>query len=192
MKPDNVRLPQNLTPNELQRRLDAGERIQLVDVREIPEFAAGRLSGAQLVPLGEIEKRSHELDRSRPLVLVCRSGKRAAQARDRLAQLGFGNLACLEGGLAAWESAGLPVEKDEHAPWSLERQVRFALGLFVLLGLALSLRWPAAIVISWLIGIGMVLTSIIDWCGMALILAKAPWNRRSKDKHSAAGVCVTQ
>lgn len=189
MKPMLPTLPKDLTPTELQRRLDAREPIQLVDVREAPEFAAGRLIGAQLLPLSEIEKRAAEFDRSQPLVLLCRSGKRATQARERLARLGFDNLACLAGGLAAWEAAGLPVEKDEHAPWSLERRVRFALGLFVLLGLALSFRWPAAIIISWVIGVGMVFTSIIDWCGMALILAKAPWNRRSNDKQSGGGGC---
>ena len=141
MKPITTRSPQNISPNELQQRLDAGEQIQLIDVRETPEFAAGRLVGAQLVPLSEIEKRAPEFDQSRPVVLICRSGNRAAQARDRLARLGFDNLACVEGGLEAWEAAGLPVEKDEFAPWSLERQVRLALGLFVLLGLTLSLRW---------------------------------------------------
>jgi hypothetical protein len=77
----------------------------------------------------------------------------------------------------AWEQCGFPLAGETGAPWSLERQVRFALGLFVLAGLSLSLRWPAAIIISWMIGAGMMFTSVIDWCGMALLLAKAPWNR---------------
>src|SRR5687768_17182954 len=90
--------PQDLTPTELQRRLHAREPIQLVDVREAPEFAAGRLAGAQLLPLGEIENRVAEFDHSQPLVLICQSGKRATQARERLTQLGFTHLACLAGG----------------------------------------------------------------------------------------------
>ena len=61
--------------------------------------------------------------------------------------------------------------------------MRLALGLFVLIGLALSLRWPAAIVVAWIIGAGMVFTSIIGWRGMALPLAKAPWNKQRAGCH---------
>jgi rhodanese-related sulfurtransferase len=176
-------MPQDLTPTELQRHLDAREPIQLVDVREAPEFAAGRLAGARLVPLSEIEKRVAEFDRSQPLVLICRSGKRASQARERLVQLGFGNLACLAGGLAAWEAAGLPFEKDEHAPWSLERQVRVAAGALVLAGVALGwLVHPGFYGLSAFVGAGLVFAGVSDWCGMGLLLAKAPWNRRSTCK----------
>ena len=139
MKNSTPTLPQDLTPTQLKRRLDRGEPIQLVDVREAPEFAsARRLPGAQLVPLGEIGQHAAEFDHSQPLVLICGSGKRAAQAHERLARLGFDNLACLAGGLTAWEAAGLPVEKDEHAPWSLERQVRVVAGALVVVGVALG------------------------------------------------------
>jgi hypothetical protein len=62
-------------------------------------------------------------------------------------------------------------------PWSLDRQVRFAAGLLVLVGLALALRWPAAIALSWFVGGGLVFAALTDWCGMGLLLAKAPWNR---------------
>ena len=175
----NTTLTQDLGPAELRRRLEAGEPLQLVDVREEPEFAAGRLAVAQLIPLGEIEKRATELDRSRPLVLICRSGKRSGQAREKLARLGFNNLACLAGGLTAWEAAGLPVEKDERAPWALERQVRVAAGALVVLGVALGFFvHPGFYGLSAFVGVGLVFAGITDWCGMGLLLAKAPWNRR--------------
>jgi rhodanese-related sulfurtransferase len=175
----NTTLTQDLGPAELRRRLEAGEPLQLVDVREDPEFAAARLTGAQLIPLGEIEKRAAELDRSRPIVLICRSGKRSGQAREKLAQLGISNLACLKGGLAAWEAAGLPVEKDASAPWALERQVRIAAGSLVLLGVALGFFvHPGFYGLSAFVGVGLVFAGITDWCGMGLLLAKAPWNRR--------------
>ncbi len=173
-------LTQELAPPELRRRLNAGEPLQLVDVREEPEFAAGRLAGARLAPLGEIEQRAAEFDRAHPLVLICRSGKRASQARERLVRLGFDNLTCLAGGLTAWEAAGLPVEKDEHAPWSLERQVRVAAGALVLTGAALGwLLHPGFYGLSAFVGAGLVFAGVTDWCGMGLLLAKAPWNRRS-------------
>ena len=179
----NSNVTHELPPAELRRRLDAGEPLQLVDVREEPEFAAGRLAGARLFPLGEIEKRAGELDRSQPLVLICRSGKRAGQARERLTRLGFNQLASLSGGLTAWEADGLPVEKDEHAPWSLERQVRVAAGALVFIGV--SLGWfvhPGFYGLSAFVGAGLVFAGVSDWCGMGLLLAKAPWNRRSNCK----------
>ena len=182
----NTTLTNDLGPAELRRRIDAGDPLQLVDVREAPEFAAGRLAGAQLIPLGELERRAAEFDRSRPLVLICRSGKRAAQARERLARLGFNNLACLSGGLTAWEAEGLPVEKDEHAPWSLERQVRVVAGALVLVGAALGwLVHPGFYGLSAFVGAGLVFAGVSDWCGMGLLLAKAPWNRRSNCKRCA-------
>src|SRR5688572_11203637 len=127
----NATMDKNLNPAALRRRLEAHEPLQLIDVREPAEFAAGRVAGARLVPLGDLEQRAKELDRALSVVLICRSGKRSEQARATLARLGFENTASLAGGLAAWEAEGLPVEKDEHAPWSLERQVRVAAGVLV-------------------------------------------------------------
>jgi rhodanese-related sulfurtransferase len=176
----------NLAPAELQSRLARGERPQLVDVREHPEFAAGRIAGARLLPLGELERRVAELDRTRPVVCVCRSGKRSAQAAEKLATLGFTGVQQLEGGLLAWEQAGLPVERDARAPWALERQVRFAAGLLVLAGLGLSLIWPIAVALSWFVGAGLVFAAATDWCGMGLLLAKMPWNRPSQN---CGGTC---
>ena len=167
----------NLVPEELQSQLARADRPQLVDVREHPEFAAGRIAGARLLPLGELERRVAELDRSRPVVCVCRSGRRSAQAAEKLVALGFSRVHQLDGGLLAWEQAGLPVEKDAHAPWALERQVRFAAGLLVLAGLGLSLIWPVAVALSWFVGAGLVFAAVTDWCGMGLLLAKLPWNR---------------
>jgi len=168
----------SVQPEELQAWICGKQPLQVIDVREFPEFAGGRIGCAHLLPLNELEARADQLDRNTPLVCVCRSGKRSAQAASRLRALGFHNVTQLEGGLVAWEQKGLPLTRDAHAPWSLERQVRFALGLFVLAGLSLSLLWSAAIVMSWIVGVGMVFTAVLDWCGMALLLAKAPWNTR--------------
>lgn len=172
-------LPPRLSPAELRRRLEAGEPLQLVDVREAPEFAGGRIAGARLIPQGELAGRAAGLDRARPVVLVCRSGKRSEQAREKLAALGFPQIACLDGGLLAWEAAGLPVEKDARAPWSLERQVRVAAGALVLLGVTLGfLVHPGFFGLSAFVGAGLIFAGVTDWCGMGLLIAKAPWNRR--------------
>lgn len=182
MPNDLLRETRSIRPDELQQRISRNEALQVIDVREFPEFAASRIPCAQLLPLSELEARADELDRNVPLVCVCRSGKRSAEAVRKLRALGFRDVTQLEGGLLAWEQMGLPLMRDSHAPWSLERQVRFALGSFVLAGLVLSLRWPAAIIASWIIGVGMMFTAVIDWCGMALLLAKAPWNRSTASR----------
>jgi rhodanese-related sulfurtransferase len=168
---------ENLTPTELRSLLAQVDRLQLVDVRDPVEFASGRIPRARLLPLGELQRGAAELDRSRPVVCVCRSGKRSAQAVEKLLALGFDQVQQLDGGLTAWEQAGLLLEKDERAPWALERQVRLAAGLLVLAGLSLSLVWPPAIGLSWFVAAGLVFAAVTDWCGMGLLLAKKPWNR---------------
>ena len=180
-----VKRKRNLAPEELQSRLAGGDGPQLVDVREQVEYAGGRIAGARLLPLNELDRRAAELDRRRAVVCVCRSGKRSAEAVEKLTALGFTRVEELDGGMRAWEQAGLPIEKDAHAPWALERQVRLAAGLLVLAGLGLSLIWPAAIGLSWLVGAGLVFAAATDWCGMGLLLAKMPWNK-SPDRNSAA------
>ena len=182
----NATISTTLEPADLRRHLAAGEPLQLIDVREPAEFAAGRVAGAQLVPLGDIERRAKELDRAQSIVLICRSGKRSEQARATLARLGFENTACLTGGLTAWEADGLPIEKDEHAPWSLERQVRVAAGLLALLGVTLGYALhPGFFALSAFVGAGLVFAGITDWCGMGLLLSRAPWNRRSNCRRCA-------
>jgi rhodanese-related sulfurtransferase len=176
----NPKLPATLPPEELYRRLLAGERLQLLDVREPAEFAGVRIGLADLVPLGELARRAGELERDRPIVCVCRSGQRAAQAAEKLAALGFPAVTRLEGGLLAWERAKLPVERDARAPWALERQVRLVAGLLVLTGLVGSLFWPPAVGLAWLVGAGLTVAALTDWCGMALLLAKAPWNQAQR------------
>jgi rhodanese-related sulfurtransferase len=171
---------QNLAPTKLRSLLGQGERLQLLDVREYAEFAAGHIPGARLLPLGELQERAAELDRSRPVVCVCASGKRSAQAMEKLAVLGFNGIHQLGGGLMAWKQAGFPLEKDKRAPWALERQVRFSAGLLALAGLSLSLVWPPAIGFSWFVAAGLVFAGVTDWCGMGLLLAKMPWNRATQ------------
>jgi rhodanese-related sulfurtransferase len=182
----NATTTENLEPAEFRPRQETGQRLQLIDVREPAEFSAGRVAGARLIPLGDLERRAQELDRGQRVVLICRSGRRSDQARARLARLGFDNTACLTGGLTAWEADGLPIEKDEHAPWSLERQVRVAAGLLALLGVILGYALhPGFFGLSAFVGAGLVFAGVTDWCGMGLLLSKAPWNRRSNCRRCA-------
>jgi adenylyltransferase/sulfurtransferase len=92
-----------IEPAELRRRLDAGEPLEILDVREPHEWAAGHLEGARLVPLGSLGERLHELDPDRLHVLQCRSGARSARAAALLREAGFARVVNLRGGLVAWK-----------------------------------------------------------------------------------------
>lgn len=161
----------------------AGGKVRLVDVRTPAEHGEVHIEGSVLMPLDRLDPARIE----GPVVLVCRSGKRAEEARRKLAAAGCADLAVLEGGVTAWEQAGLPVKRGEAA-MSLERQVRIAAGLLVLTGVALGfLVHPAFFGLSAFVGAGLTFAGLTDWCGMAMLLAKMPWNRRSGTScHSAS------
>ena len=91
---------------------DAGPQVQIVDVREPGEFSGplGHIDGATLIPMGELQARLGELDRTRPVVTVCRSGTRSAQAAVLLGKAGIADVANLAGGMLRWRAGGYPVQ----------------------------------------------------------------------------------
>jgi molybdopterin/thiamine biosynthesis adenylyltransferase/rhodanese-related sulfurtransferase len=90
-----------ITPKELKSRLDKGDDLFILDVREPHEYQICNLNGT-LIPLGELPRRVHELDTSREIVAHCRSGKRSAEAVDFLRKAGFRKILNLKGGILAW------------------------------------------------------------------------------------------
>ena len=91
-----------LSVQELKRKMDAGEPLTLVDVRESWEYEVAKIAGSKLIPLGELEERLAELPREGILVLQCHSGGRSEQATMLLQEAGFANVYNLEGGIEAW------------------------------------------------------------------------------------------
>jgi sulfur-carrier protein adenylyltransferase/sulfurtransferase len=87
---------------ELKRRLDRGEDLLLLDVRNPPEYQICRIEGAKLLPLGELLTQIHELDTSRDIVVHCKSGVRSMRAIEQLREAGFRKLSNLEGGILSW------------------------------------------------------------------------------------------
>ena len=153
-------------------------RTRLIDVREYPEFAAGHIEGAELVPLGTVDKASETWDRSQPLTLVCRTGRRAEQARQTLAAKGFQSLNVIEGGVEAWKSSGKSLAVVANKPWSMERQVRVTAGSLVLASFGLGLLTSRKVFIgAALVGAGLVYAGVSDTCMMASVLGRMPWNR---------------
>ncbi|HZR32496.1 MAG TPA: molybdopterin-synthase adenylyltransferase MoeB [Terriglobales bacterium] len=90
-----------IQPEELKSRLDAGEDLFVLDVREPHEYQICNLNG-YLIPLGDLPKRVNELDSSREIIAHCRSGVRSAKAVDFLRQAGFRKVKNLAGGILAW------------------------------------------------------------------------------------------
>ncbi|TWT92631.1 molybdopterin-synthase adenylyltransferase MoeB [Neorhodopirellula pilleata] len=96
-----VSCDRNVTPEELQRRRSQGDSFTLLDVREPHEYAICHLGGT-LIPLAELPARLDELDRSRPVIVHCKSGGRSLKAVDILRQAGFEDVFNLQGGILAW------------------------------------------------------------------------------------------
>lgn len=151
----------------------------IIDVRNPDEFNAG--SEAQLCwPVSEINGvstaafvRQQNLSPDQTIVLLCASGKRAQMAADKLRTLIPNPIAVVQGGHGALRSNGAT------AMMSIERQVRIAAGLLVVLGsLAALLVNPLAVWLCLLVGAGLMVAGITDWCGMGLLMMKMPWNRR--------------
>lgn len=94
-----------ITAIELKRRLDAGDDIQLIDVRQPDEYAFASIEGATLIPLGEVVARKDEIDESRETVIHCKMGGRSAKAIELLQAVGFkGDLKNMAGGITAWSN----------------------------------------------------------------------------------------
>jgi molybdopterin/thiamine biosynthesis adenylyltransferase/rhodanese-related sulfurtransferase/molybdopterin converting factor small subunit len=93
---------EEITARELKQRLDAGDDLPMIDVREPHEWAICHIDGARLLPLGTLSEHLHELDSARTYVMQCRSGARSAQAISQLRRAGFRRLLNLRGGVLAW------------------------------------------------------------------------------------------
>lgn len=103
---------QEITATELKKRMDAGDDIQLIDVRQPDEYAFAKIKGAKLIPLGQIVQRMDEIDENRETVIHCKAGGRSAKAIEALQRAGFkGDLKNLKGGITAWSD-----EVDRNVP----------------------------------------------------------------------------
>src|ERR1700741_352806 len=98
----NLHVPE-ITPRELKQRLDRGDDLFILDVREPHEYQICNLNG-HLIPLGELPRRVHEFDSSHEIIAHCRSGKRSAEAVDFLRKAGFRKIYNLHGGILAWST----------------------------------------------------------------------------------------
>lgn len=152
----------------------------VVDVREPAEFESEHIEGTLSLPLSVLREDSIKtLKKNRQIYLVCRSGNRACKAADQLEKFGFSDLFVVDGGLQAWTAAGKKVIRGPRPVWSLDRQVRFAVGLLVLVGIILSkFIHPYWIGLSAFVAVGLIFSGVTDTCGMATLLTHMPWNKK--------------
>ena len=189
-----------ISPQELAARQARGKVSELIDVRTPVEFREVHVSFARNVPLDQLDPNALMNARNgasqQPLYVICRSGNRANQACEKFVAAGFTNTANVAGGTLAWEQAGLPVTRGKKSI-SLERQVRIAIGSLVLIGSALTqFAHPAWIGLPAFMGAGLILSGITDFCGLALILGRMPWNQvalnSTEQKESSGAGCSTK
>lgn len=96
---------EEITVTELKQRLDNGDDIQIIDVREEDEYNIARIPNTTLIPLGQVVARMDEIDSSRETVMHCKGGVRSAKAIEALIRAGFtGKLVNLKGGIMAWSN----------------------------------------------------------------------------------------
>jgi rhodanese-related sulfurtransferase len=171
---------QTVTAATLSRWLAADEAL-VVDVREPAEFAGGHIPGSLSVPMAKIGDIDLGALGSRKLVLVCASGRRSEMSCARIADRAPASVHSLTGGLAAWRAEGGGVEGTGLNVLPLDRQVLVGAGSVVLTGIGLgALVHPAFLALSAFAGAGLIIAGTTGFCGMALILARAPWNRAPK------------
>jgi rhodanese-related sulfurtransferase len=188
----------SITPRQLAALHQSSKSVDLIDVRTPAEFREVHIDFARNVPLDRLDPKAMAAERngraSQPLYLICRTGGRGKQACQKLAEAGL-NVVNIEGGTLAWDAAGLPVVRGKKTI-SPERQVRIAIGLVVLASAALAaLVHPYWICLAAFMGAGLIFSGITDFCGLALILGRMPWNQvgaescETSDDH--AGTCCS-
>ena len=112
-EPQDASEAPSISPTELSERAASGTAPVVVDVRTAQEYAAGHIPGAINIPFDEVARRIGELDTPHGVALYCMVGPRARKGESALLSAGYTSVLHLEGGLAAWEAAGLPVDRKE-------------------------------------------------------------------------------
>ena len=180
-----------VSPAELSATLQNGQAHQLLDVRTSPEYAAAHVPGARLMPLNELKAEAflakHEA--GAPIYVLCQAGARAAKAIELFEDAGCTDCVLVEGGTQAWIDAGLPVHRGVSRVLPLMRQVQIVVGSLSAIGAILALAvnsWFA--IVPLFLGGGLLFAGVTGKCGMALLLAKMPWNR----EQTGCPSCCTQ
>jgi rhodanese-related sulfurtransferase len=171
-----------LSPETLRSWVNDQQDLCIIDVRSAAEFESLHIRGSYNVPLPLLSEHTDELAArlGARVVLVCQSGARAEQARQRLAKSGIDTAYVLAGGVPGFATAGGDVVKGKDR-WGLERQVRLAAGSLVVLGLAGgTFISPKIYLLAGAIGTGLTFSATTNTCPMGQAISAMPWNKAAK------------
>jgi rhodanese-related sulfurtransferase len=163
--------------------LNDQQNVDIIDVRMPTEYQSVHAIDARNIPLDSLNPddvmNQRNSTANEPLYVICQSGTRSRNACEKFVAAGFTKVISVEGGTKAWDDAGLPVVRGKQS-MSLERQVRITAGFLVLLGTSLGIFvHPYLLGLPAFVGAGLMFAGITDTCGMAMMLAKMPWNKIS-------------
>lgn len=176
-----------ITPERARSLIEEGAI--LIDIREADEHARERIPGAHHLALSRLDEADLAVHQGKPVIFHCRSGARTLSNAGRLAGRLGGDCDAyvVEGGLDAWRKAGLPVATDRRAPLELQRQVQIGAGSMAFLGTLLGLLVsPWFFAIPLFVGGGLTVAGVTGFCGMAMLLMRAPWNRATYEPTTRA------
>jgi rhodanese-related sulfurtransferase len=166
----------DISPKQLNERIQSGESVRIIDVRSPSEFAAGHLPHAINIPLGSVRSDLLETSPDETVVFVCHSGMRSSAACDRVLS-NFPTVYNLVGGTSGWIATGLEVESIPKEPWSLNRQAHLVAGLILCTAAVLYvLVGPVWGLLALLPTFGLTLDGLTGICPMRMILKRMPWN----------------
>jgi rhodanese-related sulfurtransferase len=182
----------SVSPAALAAILGSGNAHELLDVRTPSEYASAHVPGARLIPLNELKVEAilAEHKPGTPIYVLCQAGARATKAIEQFERAGCDDCVLVEGGTQAWIDVGLPVHHGVRSVLPLMRQVQIVVGAFSVAGTVLALivnRWFA--VLPLFLGCGLLFAGITGTCGMALLLARMPWNR---GQESSCDCCTSE
>ncbi len=179
-------------PHQLEELHRREPRLDLIDVRTPAEYGEVHVQFARNLPLDQLDPAAlRKTHADGPLYVICKSGSRSARACERLAAAGL-DVVSVEGGTEAWAAAGLPIVRGRKAV-SLERQVRIAAGLLVLLGVSVGyFVHPIGLALAAFIGGGLVFAGVTDTCGMGMLLARMPWNKAKGPSNATASAASAE
>jgi rhodanese-related sulfurtransferase len=172
-----------LAPETLRTWIDQHQDLVVIDVRSAAEFESMHIRGSYNVPLPLLSEHTDELAArlGSRVVLVCQSGARAEQARQRLGKSGIGGAYVLTGGAPGFVAAGGDVVRGKDR-WDLERQVRMVAGSLVVLGLAGGkFVSPKIRMLAGAIGTGLTFSAATNTCAMGQAISAMPWNKAAKE-----------
>ena len=179
-----------ISPETLREQLAGADAPVVIDVRSAAEFETMHIRGSYNVPLPLLAEHADELGNrlGGRVVLVCQSGVRAEQARQRLGTVGITGARVLTGGVPGFAADGGDVVRGAQR-WDLERQVRMAAGSLVLAGmLAGRFVSPKLRLLAGGIGAGLTFSAATNTCAMGKALSKMPWNRTAGEPTAAAAI----